>query len=44
MVLIATPLYAAAPKVAAKCTKAGATSMGKKYTFVKSGKKYGQLI
>ncbi len=41
LVLIATPLYAATPKAGSKCSKAGATStsVGKKFTCVKSGKK-----
>ena len=40
-VLVTAPLYAAAPKTGAKCSKAGATSTygGIKYTCVKSGSK-----
>jgi hypothetical protein len=38
---LATPVQAATPKVGAKCTKAGATSIsvGKKFTCIKSGSK-----
>ncbi len=41
LVLIATPLYAAIPKAAETCSKAGSTAInaGKKFTCVKSGKK-----
>ncbi len=41
LLLIATPLYAATPKAAGTCSKAGstATNAGKKFTCVKSGKK-----
>ena len=40
-VLVTAPLYAAAPKTGAKCSKVGATSTygGIKYTCVKSGSK-----
>ena len=41
LLTLATPVQAATPKAGAKCTKAGATatSGGKKYTCIKSGKK-----
>jgi len=41
LITLSTPIYAATPKAGASCTKAGstATSSGKKYTCIKSGKK-----
>jgi hypothetical protein len=41
LITLSSPIYAAAPKGGASCTKAGstATSAGKKYTCIKSGKK-----
>jgi len=42
MITLSSPIYAATPKAGASCTKAGstATSAGKKYTCIKSGKKF----
>jgi hypothetical protein len=41
LITLSSPIYAASPKAGASCTKAGstATSSGKKYTCIKSGKK-----